>query len=209
MQIATGKFVEGFCKNTVYRFLNAAKTNWEKFVCALSERIINRTIRPLTSEERKDVFIFDDTMFSRTGGKKTELCSRVFDHVTMKYLRGYRLLTLGWSDGNSFLPIAGRLLASNKEKNIVGPKHPADRRSLAGKRRNEDDRTIGELFLMMVDELADTTFAHAMQFIVDAMLQTVREHFGLSDEQLLVFSQQFYDRLPASYQRFLQPPTTA
>ena len=49
----------------------------------LSERIINRTIRPLTSEERKDAFIFDDTVFSRTGGKKTELCSHVFGECKM------------------------------------------------------------------------------------------------------------------------------
>lgn len=61
----------------------------------LSERNINRTIRPLTSKERKDVFIIDDTLFARTGGKKTELCSKVFDHESMKYRRGYRLLTLG------------------------------------------------------------------------------------------------------------------
>ena len=77
------------------------------------------------------------------------------------------------------------------------------------KRFNEDDRTIGELFLLMVDELADTTFAHAMQLIVDVMLQTVREHFGLSEEQLLAFTRQFYDRLPACYQRFLQEPLAA
>ena len=44
MQIVAGRFVEAFCKNTVYRFLNAAKTNWKQFVCALSEKIINRTI---------------------------------------------------------------------------------------------------------------------------------------------------------------------
>lgn len=137
MQIMTGRYTEGFSKNTVYPFLNAAKTNWEKFVCALSERIIHKTICPLTREERKDVFIFYDTMFSRTGGRKTELCSRVFDHVTMKYRRGYRLLTLGWSDGNSFLPIAGRLPASGNEQNIVGAILPADKRSLAGKRRRQ------------------------------------------------------------------------
>ena len=55
------------------------------------------------------------------------------------------------------------------------------------KRRNEAERTIGKLFLVMVDDLADTTFAQAMQMIVDTMLQTVREHLGLSDEQLLPF----------------------
>ena len=48
-----------------------------------------------------------------------------------------------------------------------------------------------------------------LQLIVDAVLQTVREHFGLSEEQLLDFTRQFYDRLPASYQRFLQAPAAA
>ena len=84
MHIVTRRFAENFCKNTVYRFLSAVKTNWERLILLLSERIINRTIRPLTSKDRKDAFIFDDTLFSRTGGKKTELCSRVFDHVSMK-----------------------------------------------------------------------------------------------------------------------------
>ena len=46
--------------------------------------------------------------------------------------------------------------------------------------------------------IADTTFAHAMQLIVDILLQTVRDHFGLSDDHLNAFVRQFYDRLPAS-----------
>ncbi len=150
MQIVTGKFTEAFSKNTVYRFLSAAKTNWERFVCALSERIINRTIRPLTSKDRKDVFIFDDTLFSRTGGKKTELCSRVFDHVSMKYKRGYRLLTLSWTDGNSLMPIAGRLLASSDEKKIIGTKKQADNRSLAGKRRRQATSKAPDVMLELL-----------------------------------------------------------
>ncbi len=32
MQLATGRFAEALGKNTVYRFLSAAKTNWERFV---------------------------------------------------------------------------------------------------------------------------------------------------------------------------------
>ena len=32
MQLATGRFAEAFGKNTVYRFLSAAKTNWERFI---------------------------------------------------------------------------------------------------------------------------------------------------------------------------------
>ena len=52
-------------------------------------------------------------------------------------------------------------------------------------RNNSDERTISELFLLMIDELADITFGHALQLIVDIMLQIIQERFGLSDEQLL------------------------
>lgn len=93
--MSRGRITEAFFKNTLYRFLSAAKINWERFVLLLLEQIINRTIRLLTGKDRKDVFIIDNTLFARTGGKKTELCSKVFDHVSMKYCRGYRLLILG------------------------------------------------------------------------------------------------------------------
>ena len=360
----------------------------------LSARIINGSIRKLTSEDRKDVFIFDDSLFQRIGGRKTELCSRVFDHVTMKYRHGFRMLTLGWSDGNSFFPILGRLLGSSKASNMIGVVKQFDQRSLAAKRRKQalskatdvmldmlkaaikaghsakyvlfdtwfsnpkdiirihnecgmntiamikksskvfyefegkrmnvkqifgmckkrrgrskyllsvsvnlslkngeslpakivcvrnrnnkkdwiafictdtnlseeeilriygkrwdievffkacksllnlgsechslsydaltahmslvfirymllslqqrnssDERTISELFLLMIDELADITFGHALQLIVDIMLQMLQERFGLSEDQLDQFVADFVGRLPVSYQRALQ-----
>jgi hypothetical protein len=55
----------------------------------------------------------------------------------MKYKRGFRLLTLGWSDGNSFFPIIGRLLGSSKAHNMVGITKQFDQRSLAAKRRKQ------------------------------------------------------------------------
>jgi hypothetical protein len=394
MQIITGRYSEAFGKNTVYRFLNSARTNWERLTCALSARIINGSIRKLTGKDRQDVFIIDDSLFKRTGGKKTELCSRVFDHVSMKYKRGFRLLTLAWSDGNSLFPILGRLLGSSKAHNMVGVMKSLDQRSLAARRRKQalskatdvmldmlktaiktghnakyvlfdtwfanpkdiirihnecglntiamikksskvfyefdgkrmnikqiygmckkrrgrskyllsvkvnislkngeslpakivcvrnrnkkkdwiafictdtnlseeeilriygkrwdievffktcksmlnlgsechslsydaltahvslvfirymllslqqrnsaDDRTISELFLLMIDELEDITFGHALQLIVDIMLQMVQERFGLSDDQLTEFMNEFIDRLPNSFQHALR-----
>ena len=394
MQIITGRYSEAFGKNTVYRFLNSARTNWERLTCALSARIINGSIRKLTGKDRQDVFIIDDSLFKRTGGRKTELCSRVFDHVSMKYKRGFRLLTLAWSDGNSLFPILGRLLGSSKAHNMVGVMKSLDQRSLAARRRKQalskatdvmldmlktaiktghnakyvlfdtwfanpkdiirihnecglntiamikksskvfyefdgkrmnikqiygmckkrrgrskyllsvkvnislkngeslpakivcvrnrnkkkdwiafictdtnlseeeilriygkrwdievffktcksmlnlgsechslsydaltahvslvfirymllslqqrnsaDDRTISELFLLMIDELEDITFGHALQLIVDIMLQMVQERFGLSDDQLTEFMNEFIDRLPNSFQHALR-----
>lgn len=134
MQQKTGSFHESFSKNTFYRFLNSSKTNWLRFTTLLSKKVAD-TVEPLTGDERVNAFIVDDSLFERTSCKKTELGSRVFDHVSMKYRKGYRLMTLGWTDGNTFLPINSSLLASSKESNLIGPIGDYDGRSLAAKRR--------------------------------------------------------------------------
>lgn len=95
MQMLTNSFKEDFSKNAVYRFLNNPKINWQKFTTLLSSRIINTYMNPLTDEKREDVFIIDDSLFERSRSKKTELVSRVFDHCSMSYKRGFRMLTLG------------------------------------------------------------------------------------------------------------------
>lgn len=93
MQMKTGKCPETFDDNTAYRFLNNAKANWEKFLFILSERIINGVIRNLTSENRVDAFIVDDSFYRKRGYKSSELVSWVFDHVAMKTQTGFRILT--------------------------------------------------------------------------------------------------------------------
>lgn len=134
MQQKTGSFKESFSKNTFYRFLNSPKTNWLRFTTLLSKKVAD-AVEPLTSEDRVNAFVVDDSLFERTSCKQTELGSRVFDHTSMKYCKGFRLMTLGWTDGNTFLPVNSCLLASSKEKNLIGPVDQCDGRSLAAKRR--------------------------------------------------------------------------
>ena len=134
MQQKTGSFRESFSKNTFYRFLNSPKTNWLRFTTLLSKKVADK-IEPLTDDDRINAFVVDDSLFERTSCKKTELGSRVFDHTSMKYRKGYRLMTLGWTDGNTFLPVNSCLLASSKESNLIGPVEQFDGRSLAAKRR--------------------------------------------------------------------------
>lgn len=135
MQQRTGSFKEAFSKNTYYRFLNSPKTNWLKFTSRLAADVVNNDIKPLTDENRANVFIVDDSLFNRASCKKTELGSRVFDHVDMRFKKGYRMLTLTWSDGNTLIPVNSCLLASSKESNIIGPVSSFDNRTLAGQRR--------------------------------------------------------------------------
>lgn len=135
MQMKTKHFAEPFSKNAFYRFLNDAGINWLRFTTLLALSVIENFFKPLTSEDRADVFIVDDSLYERAGYKKTQMASRVFDHVSMRYKTGFRLLTLGWSDGNSFVPINASLLASSKDSNQLGDFSKVDNRSLAGKRR--------------------------------------------------------------------------
>ena len=367
MQHKLGKVRESFSKNTYYRFLMNPRTNWLRFTTMLSERIINGHIRPLTFENRDDCFVIDDSLYERTGFKRTELASWVFDHVSMRCKKGFRLLTLGWTDGCTFLPINYSLLASNDGGKILGPCNKVDKRTIAGKRRlmarqkatavmidllktalaaghrakyvlfdswfsnpqqlldikrifasckkrrgrsryllsvtvkvgqdkngengidarivcvrnrnnrkdwiaiictdmslaendiiriyghrwdievffktcksslllrkeyhglsydgltahvamvftrymllavskrdNEDDRTLGELFYIMIAEVADMTYHEAMQIIVEAMLATVQEEFHITDEQVEKFYTKFMSKLPESMQHLLQ-----
>ncbi len=71
----------------------------------------------LTRPERVNVLIQDDSVIKRNRSKKVELLARVYDHVEHKFQKGFTLLTLGWSDGYSFIPTGFNLLSSASENN--------------------------------------------------------------------------------------------
>ena len=121
-------------KNTEYRFHNNPKINSLRFTTLLSARIINVFMKPLTDENRRDAFIIDDSLFDRSRSRKTELLAKVFDHCSMKFKCGYRMLTLGWFDGNSFVPVNHCLLSAADDKNLLCEATNFYGRSLAGKR---------------------------------------------------------------------------
>jgi hypothetical protein len=119
-------------KNVVYRFLQSTKTDWIHFTTVLAQRII-AGLQHLTDEKRRSVFIIDDTIYDRNRSKQVELLTKVYDHAKHTFTSGFRLLTLGWSDGNSFIPINFSLLSSKeKAKQLAAAKTVSD---TAAKRR--------------------------------------------------------------------------
>lgn len=152
MQKRTGSFRENFSKNAYYRFLRNARSNWLRFTTLLSEKIINEHLRSLTSKDRVDCFVVDDSLYERIGYKKTELASKVFDHVSMKFKKGFRMMTVGWTDGCSFIPINSCLLASSKDENVLGKIEKYDKRSIAGKRRAMARSKGTDVMIQLVDE---------------------------------------------------------
>ena len=82
--------------------------------------------------------ILDDSTYDRSRSKTVELLSRVYDHATGKYIKGFRMLTLCWSDGVSCLPADFCLLSSaDDQKRLCQASKTMDRRFCAYQRRLE------------------------------------------------------------------------
>ena len=135
MNLISGRNTPAFAKDTQNRFMKMIQINWIRFTTTLAERIIKEAIRPLDSEERVNVLIIDDSMFERNRSKKVELLAKVYDHAKHAYKFGFRMLTLGWSDGNTFLPVNSILLSSENKKNRVNEAKTVDKRTVGYKRR--------------------------------------------------------------------------
>ncbi|MEW5899181.1 MAG: transposase [Bacillota bacterium] len=154
-----------FAKDVIYRFLNNPLYDWRRFLLKLGAGVVNNFLSPLTKPERVKVLIVDDSLYSRNRSKKVELLARVFDHVTRRYVRGFRKLTVGWSDGASFVPLAFALLSSNKPEQRLyeqGPEVPVG--SPGAKRRAEAVLKATEVFVNLLDEIL--AYTRAFQYVL-------------------------------------------
>lgn len=124
-------------KDTIYRFLNHSKFAWRTFLLHFSAATIQK-VSVLTSKDRPKVLIIDDSTFDRNRSKNVELLARCFDHASLKmrFYKGFRMLTLGWSDGHTFMPIDFSLLSS-KTSPINGINEGIDKRCSGYRRRVE------------------------------------------------------------------------
>ena len=157
MNLLIGKDTPDFAKDTVYRFMKMLQINWIRFTTILSSRIIKDAIVPLDSEDRANVLIIDDSMFERNRSKKVELLAKAYDHAKHCYKFGFRMLTLGWSDGSTFLPVNSILLSTENKKNRINEAKKVDKRTVGYKRRMlaVEKGTIAMLELLKSAKKAD------------------------------------------------------
>jgi hypothetical protein len=188
-------------KDAVYRFLNHSGYAWRRFLTLLSFSTIDK-VQALASTDRISVFVVDDSMFERNRSKAVELLSRFKDHATGCYYKGFRMLTLGWSDGHTFIPIDFSLLASLKSQ-VNGMMQEIDKRTSGYKRRMEALLPAPEVIPAMIDRaisagvqasyvLMDSWFTHAplIQAVLDrgldviGMVKADKKRYLLGDRRL-------------------------
>ncbi len=126
-----------FSKDAAYQLLKGETYNWRRLLLGLGLRlfyIFNR----LTSDERESVLIVDDSPYDRSRSKWVELLASIWDHSTGRFLKGFRMLTICWSDGTSCLPMDFALLSSaDAKKRLCDSKKVLDKRCCAYQRRKE------------------------------------------------------------------------
>jgi hypothetical protein len=150
--IVTGKQQE-FRKDAAYDLLKGPRYNWRKLLLLLAVRIV-RVFELLTADDRRKVLVIDDTTYDRSHSKCVELLARVFDHCERRYLKGFRMLTIGWTDGTSFLPLDFALLSSENEQNRLRDiTKDVDKRSCGYRRRQEAKSKTTEQLEPMVKRI--------------------------------------------------------
>lgn len=188
-------------KDSVYRFLNHDKFSWRRFLSNLSSSTIH-TVTGLTAAERVKVLIIDDSMYDRNRSKAVELLARFKDHARGCYYKGFRMLTLGWSDGHTFIPVDFSLLSSSKSK-INDISTEIDKRTCGYQRRLEALKSAPEIIPTMIDRalaagisasyvLMDSWFTYAplVQKIVErgldviGMVKPVNQRYLVGDRWL-------------------------
>ena len=143
-------------KDAVYRFLNQSTFAWRRFLLLFSAHTIGRVMK-LTNHDRPKVLILDDSSYDRNRSKSVELLARCFDHASqkMRFYKGFRMLTLGWSDGATFIPLDFSLLSS-RTSCINGISSKIDKRSSGYKRRLEALQTAPEQIPNMIKRAMNT-----------------------------------------------------
>jgi len=155
MNIMNGTNSAGFAKDVIYRLLNATFVNWTAFLFSVAGSVI-AGIASLTGGDRLNAIIIDDSLYERRRSKKAELLARVHDHAEKsknKYKRGFRMLTMGWSDGVTFIPLTFRHLSSADKGNRHNEMNPGiDKRSVGYKFRKQAVSKAPDVLLSMLQQ---------------------------------------------------------
>ena len=131
-----GLFQSG--KNCFYRMYNRPTMDWRKLLLRMSVRFM-AILKERKAEEtdHPHCLILDDTTLEKTG-TFIEGISRVFDHVCHKYVLGYKLLLLAYTDGRSSTPVDFSLHREKGKEKKYGLT-AEERKSQYHKERHEGD----------------------------------------------------------------------
>ncbi|MPM60017.1 IS4 family transposase ISGur1 [bioreactor metagenome] len=143
-------------KDCVHRFLQSPKIDWNRFTALLAAAVIRLEFEPLYGKSSEKVadrrcLVIDDSSFKRSRSKKVELLATCFDHAHHVFYRGFRMLTLGYTDGQSFLPVAQCAMSTENEKMRINDASEVEQGTPGHTRRQMAQKKATESMLDLID----------------------------------------------------------
>lgn len=118
-------------KDTCHRFLQSVRMDWNRFLSLLAQAVIVKDLLPIRrndceGKEKPFFLVADDSSYCRNRSKKVELSATNWDHALRRYYKGFRMLTLAWTDGVSVLPVSFcNMSTCNKKYLLNGAREPS------------------------------------------------------------------------------------
>jgi len=128
-------------KDVFYRLKNSPLICWRLVLWLFANKFVKITKdRSACSKEGGQVkcLVFDDSVLAKTG-RFIEKVSRVWDHVTGRYVLGFKLLLMGYWDGASFIPVDFSLHRERGKNN----EKPYGLKKKEIKKQHKKDRAAG------------------------------------------------------------------
>ena len=92
-------------KDVFYRLKNNPKICWRVVLWMFCMKFIKLSAtQGENSSDAPRCLVFDDSDLPKTG-KYIEKVSKIYDHVSRRFILGYKLLAMGYWDGGSFIPL--------------------------------------------------------------------------------------------------------
>jgi len=101
-------------KDVYYRTLQNQNIKWRSFLLLFVKQYLKLSSKLTSSDDDIKCLIFDDTDIEKRG-KKIEGISKIFNHVTHRYIFGYKLLVAGYWNGSVFIPVDFSFHRENKD----------------------------------------------------------------------------------------------
>jgi hypothetical protein len=101
-------------KDVYYRALVNQRVNWRRLLLLFVSRYLALDQELSTPKDDFKCLIIDDTDLPKRG-RKIEGISKIFNHVTKRFMFGYKLLVAGYWNGSVFIPVDFSIHRESKE----------------------------------------------------------------------------------------------
>jgi len=165
-------------KDAYYRLKNNPLLNWRKLLLATAKRynVLVSKACDETDNTLVKCFILDDSTIEKTG-YKIEFIGKVYDHVTKRMILGYKMLTLGYWDGKSFLGIDFSLHREKGKRATM----PYGLKPAQIKRQYNKQRPVGKAQSKRVKELDISKIDNAIKMLKRAVKNGFKASYVLTD----------------------------